>query len=189
MEEPLRLAIIVGSTRPNRFAPTVAGWFVDLARWRHDMIVDVIDLAEVRLPDVLAHPPPTEVAAVSPRLAASDAFVVVTPEYNHSFPAPLKSAIDWHHEEWRAKPIAFVSYGGRSGGLRAVEHLRHVFVELHATTIRNTVSFHLARRQFDADGRPKNRDEAESAARSMLDQLSWWAVALRDARRTRPYPT
>jgi NAD(P)H-dependent FMN reductase len=188
-EEPLRLAIIIGSTRAGRFAPTVAGWFVDLARRRDDMIVDVVDLAEARLPDVLTQPPPTEVAVLSLRLAASDAFVVVTPEYNHSFPAPLKSAIDWHHEEWRAKPVAFVCYGGRSGGLRAVEHLRQVFAELHATTVRDTLSFHLAWSQFDADGQPKNGDHAERAARSLLDQLAWWGLALRHARQTRPYPT
>jgi hypothetical protein len=77
-----------------------------------------------------------------PPIDAADAFVVVTPEYNHSYPASLKHAIDMAHGEWNTKPVAFVSYGGISGGLRAVEALRLVFAELHATTIRDTVSFH-----------------------------------------------
>src|SRR5271165_2393581 len=123
----LNLAIIIGSTRKGRFAPVVARWFVGQAERRDDMAVDVIDLADTQLPDVLSGEPGPEVAAVTTRLAAADAFVVVTPEYNHSFPAPLKNAIDWHSREWRAKPVGFVSYGGIGGGLRAVEQLRLVF--------------------------------------------------------------
>ena len=118
--------------------------------------MDVIDLAEARLPDVLSNQPAASVTATSQRLAAADAFVVVTPEYNHSFPASLKNAIDWHFKEWQAKPVGFVSYGGMSGGLRAVEHLRQVFVELHAVTVRDAVSFHGVWGLFDTDGQPKD---------------------------------
>jgi len=92
----LHLAIIIGSTRLRRFAPTVAKWFASQAGRRDDMAVDAIDPAEAQLPDVLSDKPGPEVIAVSRRLAAADAFVVVTPEYNHSFPAPLKNVIDWH---------------------------------------------------------------------------------------------
>jgi len=109
------------------------------------------------------------------------------PEYNHSFPAPLKNAIDWHFKEWQAKPIGFVSYGGISGGLRAVEQLRQVFAELHAVTVRDTASFHGVWAQFDSDGRPKDPGVCERAAKSMLDQLAWWGDALREARTRRPY--
>ena len=119
-DTPLRLTIIIGSTREGRFAPTVAAWFADHARARTDLVVDVVDLAEARLPDVLSTKPAPSVRAMSQRLAAADAFVIVTPEYNHSFPASLKNAIDWHFKEWQAKPVGFVSYGGMSGGLRAV---------------------------------------------------------------------
>src|SRR5438034_9745310 len=112
----LHLAIIIGSTRKGRFAPTVAGWFAGQAERRDDMAVDVIDLAGAQLPDVLSDKPGPQVAAVTPRLAAADAFVVVTPEYNHSFPAPLKNAIDWHFKEWQAKPVGFVSYGAWAEG-------------------------------------------------------------------------
>jgi NAD(P)H-dependent FMN reductase len=181
------LAIIIGSTRQGRFAPTVANWFTGQARQRDDMTVDVVDLAEARLPDVLSEQPAPEVAAITPRLSDADAFVVVTPEYNHSFPAPLKTAIDWHSQVWRAKPVGFVSYGGMSGGLRAVEHLRHVFAELHAVTVRDTVSLHGAWAQFDSEGRLKDQDRYERTAKSMLDQLAWWGFALREARTQRPY--
>jgi NAD(P)H-dependent FMN reductase len=187
--KPLSMAIIVGSTRQGRFAPTVANWFADQVRRRDDMAVDVIDLADTQLPDVLAEKPATEVTAITPRLANADAFVVVTPEYNHSFPAPLKTAIDWHFKEWRAKPVGFVSYGGISGGLRAVEQLRQVFAELHAVTVRDTVSFHGAWTQFDPESCPKDPERYEKAAQSMLDQLAWWGQALREARAQRPYMT
>lgn len=183
----LHLAIIIGSTRQGRLAPIVAKWFVGQVERRNDMAVDLIDLAEARLPDVLSSEPPPQVAAVTRRLAKADAFVVVTPEYNHSFPAPLKNAIDWHFREWQAKPIGFVSYGGVAGRLRAVEQLRQVFAELHAVTVRDTVSFHAAWAQFDSDGRPRNPDGCEKAAKSMLDQLAWWGQALREARIRRPH--
>lgn len=189
-ETPLRLAVIIGSTRRGRFAPTVANWFVGEAAQRDDLDIDVLDLADIELPDRLhafGDAPPTEVAAVTPRLAAADAFVLVTPEYNHSYPAPLKTLIDWHMQEWQAKPVAFVSYGGAGGGLRAVEHLRGVFAELHAPTMRDSVSFHGAWACFGEDERPLDAEGRTAAAKSMLDQLTWWGRALRDARTTRPY--
>ena len=123
---------------------------------------------------------------MSPRLAAADAFVFVTPEYNHSFPASLKNAIDWHNEQWHAKPVAFVSYGGLSGGLRAVEQLRVVMAELNAMTIRNTVSFHNAWADSTTPATARTRPSTPPRRR-MLDQLAWWAHALRDARSVRPY--
>jgi NAD(P)H-dependent FMN reductase len=186
----IRLVVIIGSTRGGRFGPTVAEWFVGEARQHADLDVDVLDLADAALPDRLepfGSPTPPAVTAVSSRLAAADAFVVVTPEYNHSYPAPLKTLIDWYGREWQAKPVAFVSYGGMSGGLRAVEHLRPVFAEVHATTVRDTVSFHGAWARFGDGGRPLEEAECSAAAKTMLDQLTWWALALREARAARPY--
>jgi NAD(P)H-dependent FMN reductase len=191
---PFQLAVIVGSIREGRFGSIVATWFAKQAKQRSDMTVDVIDLAEAQLPIVLpafGGKPSAEaaaaLAAVTPRLEAADAFVVVTPEYNHSFPASLKNAIDWHYKQWQAKPVGFVSYGGVSGGLRAVEHLRPVFAELHAVTVRDTVSFHTAGEKFDSGGQPKEPAGCNAAAKTMLDQLAWWGPALRDARTKRPY--
>lgn len=191
--QQLRVAIVIGSTREGRFAPVVTQWIKSHLDQRDDMSTDVIDLAGTPLPTVLpafGQPPApgTEeaLALVSPRLAAADAFVFVTPEYNHSFPASLKNAIDWHNEQWHAKPIGFVSYGGISGGLRAVEQLRVVMAELHATTIRNTVSLHNAWGLFDEEYAMKDA-RSDAAAKVMLDQLAWWGDALRAARNARPY--
>ncbi|MFF4379567.1 NADPH-dependent FMN reductase [Kitasatospora sp. NPDC001547] len=192
-EQALKVAVLVGSTREGRFGPVVADWLFGHLDARGDLTADRIDLVETPLPVTFpsfgGEVPSADaelLAAVSPRLEAADAFVIVTPEYNHSFPAPLKNAIDWHNREWHGKPVAFVSYGGLSGGLRAVEQLRVVLAELNAATIRNTVSFHGAARCFDADGGALD-PAADAAAKTMLDQLTWWARALRDARRARPF--
>ena len=186
---PLHVALIVGSNRHGRFGPVVADWLLDRLHDRDDLVTEVVDVAEVPLPMTFAR---TEEAAaalasVTPKLAAADAFVVLTPEYNHSYPAGLKNLIDWHFTEWQAKPVALVSYGGISGGLRAVEPLRGVFAELHAVTIRETVSFALAWQAFDGDGNPKEREVVEAAAHRLLDQLVWWAQTLRAGRAANPY--
>lgn len=169
----MRLVVIVGSTRQGRFGPTVAAWFAGHARGRADLTVEVVDLAEGE-PD-------------GGILTAADMFVVVTPEYNHSFPGPLKTAIDRYVTPWQAKPVGFVSYGGISGGLRAVEHLRQVFAELHAVTVRETVSFVWAPGRFDAGGSPIDPGPCGAAADRLLDQLAWWGRALAAARRAHPY--
>lgn len=184
---PIRLAVIVGSTRRGRFAPTVAGWVVEQARARGGVEVDVVDLAETSLPEVLGdehEPTPAAVTALASRLAGADAFVIVTPEYNHSFPAALKTAIDWFFDEWAAKPVGFVSYGGMGGGLRAVEALRLVFAELHAATIRDVVSFHFRDWPFQFD--PVDPGAVKALA-AQLDQLGWWAETLRAGRERVPY--
>ncbi|MEU5633397.1 NADPH-dependent FMN reductase [Streptomyces rishiriensis] len=192
-DDVLRTAVIIGSTRDGRFGPVAADWIAAHIAQREDMTADLVDLVATPLPTVFpafGQAPSDEVVAqlgaVSPRLARADAFVIVTPEYNHSFPASLKNAVDWHNEQWHAKPVGFVSYGGISGGLRAVEQLRVVLAELHAVTIRNTVSFHNYGEVFGADGRPSDPG-CDVAAKAMLDQLTWWGQALREARRVRRY--
>lgn len=184
----LRVAVIIGSTRRGRFGPTVAGWIAARAAKRRDLDVDVIDLAETGLPDTLTDADedvPAAVRELAPRLAAADAFVVVTPEYNHGFPAPLKTAIDWYYEEWHVKPVTFVSYGRESGGLMAVAQLRQIFIELHAVPIREFVALPRPWEQFAADGAwPRAGAACELAAKTTLDQLTWWARALRTARTT-----
>ncbi|MER5894331.1 NAD(P)H-dependent oxidoreductase [Streptomyces sp. NPDC001876] len=181
---PLKVAVILGSNREGRFGPVVAEWFLDRAAGHPDIETDFIDVAESEAP---SHRSGARLPHVAPRLAQADAFVVLTPEYNHSYPAPLKSLIDRHYAEWQAKPVAFVSYGGISGGLRAVEHLRQVFAELHAVSVRDTVSFHNAGALFDDRGRPKDPAPSDAAAKTMLDQLVWWGRALREARERHPY--
>ncbi|WP_020499495.1 NADPH-dependent FMN reductase [Sciscionella marina] len=171
--ETYRLAVLIGSVREGRFGPVVARWFAQRAGARPDVEVDLIDLA--------AGP------VLAERIEAADAVVVVTPEYNHAYPGPLKDAIDAVFLPWHAKPVGFVSYGGISGGLRAVEGLRLVFAELHAMTVRDSVSIADVYAQFDADGAPVEPKPLEEAAEVMLDRLAWWAFTLRDGRKTREF--
>ncbi|MFG6199101.1 NADPH-dependent FMN reductase [Nonomuraea sp. JJY05] len=193
-DSPLKVAVILGSTRDGRLGTVVSNWIVGRLGQRGDMEADLIDLVETPLPTVfpvLGQPPASQeardlLAAVSPRMAAADAFVIVTPEYNRSFPAALKNAIDWHGPEWHAKPVAFVSYGGFSAGTRAVEQLRLVMAELHAVTIRDSIGFQRVWEQFDGEGRTVD-PAVEPAAKVMLDRLAWWAQALREAKAVRPY--
>ncbi|MGV9740198.1 NADPH-dependent FMN reductase [Nocardia farcinica] len=185
VDTPLRLEVIVASVRPERFAPVVADWFLRTVRARPEFDTGVIDLLDTPLPVDLNEN--SEVAAFRARLAAADAFVAVTSEYNHGYPASLKTAFDSAKHEWRAKPIGFVSYGGLSGGLRAVEQLRQVVAEIHMVSVRETVSFHQAKRRFDADGQTADGAAVDAAGR-MIGQLAWWARILRDARRADPYP-
>ncbi|WP_030166717.1 NADPH-dependent FMN reductase [Spirillospora albida] len=185
----LRLEIIIGSVRDGRHGPRYADWIAAHVRRQGAFEAGVVDLADVPLPASVAPfgDRPEPLAALARRLDAADAFIVVTPEFNHSYPAALKHFVDWHYEEWRAKPVGFVSYGGVSGGLRAVEHLRLVFAELHAVAIRDGVSFDNHFERFDADGNLTRTEGADTAAKTLLDRLDWWASVLRDARRTRPY--
>ncbi|WP_019816335.1 NADPH-dependent FMN reductase [Saccharomonospora saliphila] len=184
----LRIAVIIGSTRPGRVGGDIADWFVGLARLRDE--VTVIDLADFDLTGA----PPGDTTDESHRLARlideSDAFVVVTPEYNRSFPASLKQAIDAAYDEWHAKPVGFVSYGYRAGGIFAVEQLRSVFTELHVVTMRDTVRIDLLGGDKDAPEWPRPcDDETARSVTAMLDQLVWWGRALRAARAERPYVT
>lgn len=184
-QENLRIAVILGGNHSGRTGPVVSSWFLDRAASREGVTVDVLDVAELDLGD--GHG--TSLDAFSPRIDAADGFVVVTPEYNHGYPGPLKSAIDSARKEWFAKPVAFVSYGGMSGGLRAVEQLRAVFAELHVTSVRTSVSLHNAQRMFGPEGGSiEELRGAEDAVEEMLDQLVWWALSLREARARRPYP-
>ncbi|AYG83073.1 NADH-dependent flavin reductase subunit 2 [Streptomyces hundungensis] len=186
-----RLTVIIASNREGRFAPVVADWFLARAREHQGLDIEVLDLAETELPTALSHQPSpavqAQLAVISPKLADADAFVVITPEYNHSFPAALKNLIDWHFVQWQAKPVGFVSYGGISGGLRAVEQLRQVFAETHSVTVRDTVSFQHVHGLFDENGEHREPSQADAAVKKMLDQVAWWAHALRQAKAVRPY--
>ena len=180
----IRIGLIYGSTRQGRFCDTVARWAAEEIRAQGHYTVHIIDPGEIDLAD-------REGTAAKPtlwqRMAQCDAFIVVTPEYNHGYPAALKMLIDSVGPEWHAKPVAFVSYGGISGGIRAVEQLRLVFAELHAVTIRDSVSFASAWEQFDAGGKLRQPERAQRSMAVMLGRLRWWAIALRDARAATPY--
>lgn len=185
--DPIHLALIYGSTRQGRFCDVVAAWAAEEVRASGKFSLDPIDPAEI-LHGPSAHDNDRDASpSLWQRIASADAFLVVTPEYNHGYPAPLKSLIDSVGQEWHAKPVAFVSYGGVSGGLRAVEQLRLVFAELHAVTIRDSVSFAGAREQFDSSGRLLQPERHNRSMAAMLHRLHWWAMALRHARIETPY--
>jgi len=181
------VAVIYGSAREGRLCDTVAGWTIARIEAAGGFAVDVLDPADAEVARGIDGRDTAARAALRARIARADAYVVVSPEYNHSYPAPLKALIDSAKQEWEAKPVAFVSYGGVSGGLRAVEHLRHVFAELHAVGTRDGVAFANASGQFGDDGTLRNPEGAEKAAAAMLARLSWWANALRQARELTPY--
>ncbi|WP_368861247.1 NADPH-dependent FMN reductase [Frankia sp. AgB32] len=183
--------MLIGSVRSGRLGPTVTRWFTEELAGQDDVLLDVVDHAGTALDTGAGGPsdPAAEDAnrAIGRRLAAADGFVVVTPEYNHSYPAALKQLIDSYRQEWYAKPVGFVSYGGQGGGLRAVEHLRGVFAEQHAVCIRDGVSLHGVGPADFVGGGVATDPRAGASARHMVGQLTWWALALRDARAVRPY--
>ena len=191
-----KLAIVIGSVREGRFGPVVASWVAGQARAHEGFEIDVVDLADYSIPLSLPavspkyagaeYPRPDAIASLTARLTEAEAFILVTPEYNHSYPASLKAAIDWHFTQWTAKPVAFVSYGGAAGGRHAVLHLENVLTELHAVTIRDGLAFP---NYFSAwqDGQPLDA-AAAGYAKTLLDQLAWWAGALSAAREATPYP-
>lgn len=181
-QNPLAVAVIVGSTREGRVGGTVTEWFLKRAAHRDDLELNLIDLLDYEdLPARYPATPTAEMLRFTRHVEQADGFVVVTPEYNRSFPAGLKQAIDFAYDEWHAKPVGFVSYGYRSHGLYAVEQLRTVFTELHAMSLRDGVGLNLVE-ELPQD--PENR-----AVTTMLDQLVWWGRALREARAAHPYPS
>ncbi|MEE4545916.1 NAD(P)H-dependent oxidoreductase [Streptomyces sp. V4-01] len=194
-DDQLSLALITASVRDGRLGPAVADWFLEQVKERPEFAVQSVDLSDFPLPLALPRPgaePAVGTArtreALRAVLASADAYVVVTPEYNHSFPAALKNTIDWFYAEWATKPVGFVSYGGLSGGIRAVEQLRQVFAEVHATTARESVALPDAASRFDAQGRLTEPGPSVASAALLLDQLDWWGRALRTARGEHPYP-
>jgi NAD(P)H-dependent FMN reductase len=187
MEDAIRIALIYGSTRPGRFCDKVVRWAAGQIGKSGKFSIEVIDPAIPATQSDNNRQEGHNDDSLSKRIERAEAFIVVTPEYNHGYPAPLKSVIDSVGAEWQAKPVAFVSYGGISGGLRAVEQLRLVFAELHTVTIRDTVSFAGAWEQFDAAGQLLEPTRAEKSMTVMLQRLHWWAMALRLARQSNSY--
>ena len=185
--EHIRLALLLGSTREGRFCDTVAGWAARQIGRHTDFSLDIVDPALLDLPPHLERNCRPALAALKRRLDEADAFVIVTPEYNHGYPAVLKQLIDSAYGVWQAKPVGFVSYGGLAGGVRAVEQLRQVFAEVHAMTVRNSVAFIDVWEQFDCNGNLAAPTRAEQTMALMLAQLRWWACALKLARKLRSY--
>jgi NAD(P)H-dependent FMN reductase len=181
-DKRLNVGVIVGSTRDGRIGDRIGDWLVQRMHAENEVDLDVIDLKAISLP--LHYPERLDLACERylERLSQADAFVIITPEYNHGYPASLKQAIDIAHDEWFAKPIGFVSYGGVAGGTRAVEQLRQVFPELNAMTVRESVTLSNVNNGFDTSGNFNPSADCDRAVNRMMKQLIWWGHALRDAR-------
>ena len=190
-----KLLVIVGSTRPGRAADLVLPWLTEKATGHAAFDTEIADLRDWPLPIFGEHlgtigdfndPTYSEplVKAWNTKIKSADAYVILTPEYNHSAPGGLKNAIDsvWVSFGFRNKPVAFVSYsGGQTGGVRAIEHLAHVFVETESVPMRNSVVIPGVQSAFDEQGQPVS-PMTGAAADIMLDDLAWWSAALEKAR-------
>jgi NAD(P)H-dependent FMN reductase len=185
-----KLAVVVGSIRPNRFADHPAQWIAQLARQRGDFDVEIIDLKDYPMPLFAEEASPAYAPSKSEvarrwqqKVAGFDAYVFTAAEYNHG-PAPvLKNALDYGYKEWNNKPVAFVGYGG-VGGARAIEQLRLNTIELQMAPVRTGV--HILFPDYLAvvkEGKTlADLPHLNQAAKDLLDQLAWWTGALKAAR-------
>ena len=181
----------MGSTREGRNGGKVGEYIQSVAATEPGWEVEYLDLKTLDLPMYADAVAPSfresldglseTVKEWSHSIEEADAYIIVTPEYNHGYPAPLKNAIDWLFKEWNRKPVAFVSYGALLAGGRAVEQLRQVVAELHMTSIRAQVLFPAVWEAFDTNGQPKD-PATEERVRGMFRELSWWGNALKEAR-------
>lgn len=183
----IKIAIIVGSTRPGRKADAVAAWVYGLAKHRTDAAFEVVDLKDYNLP-LLDEPVPPSMGKYSQehtktwsaKIAAFDAYVFVTPEYNHATSGALKNAIDFLYKEWNNKAAGFVGYGS-AGGTRAVENLRLIVGELQIADVRAQVALSLAT-DFENYTTFKPDAKHEKSVKAMLDQLVAWGGAMKTLR-------
>jgi NAD(P)H-dependent FMN reductase len=184
MDKPV-LQVIVASTRPGRVGRAVADWVHGKAVASGLFEVELVDLAEVKLPflDEPYHPRLKQYVNAhtkewSATVDRADAYVFVTPEYNHSYPGVLKNALDYLHHEWQHKPAGFVSYGGVSGGTRAVAALRHVVSTLKMVPLLEGVIIPFVPQHLGEDGTLRPSDVMDAGADAMLAELARYSGVL-----------
>lgn len=183
----IKIAIIIGSTRPGRKADSVAKWVYEIAKKRSDAAFEIVDIKDYNLP-LLDEPVPPSMAQYSQphtktwaaKIASFDAYVFVTPEYNHGISGALKNAIDYLYAEWNNKVAGFVSYGS-AGGARAVESLRLVMGELQVADVRAQVMLSLFT-DFEKFTTFKPAAMHEKSVNTMLDQVIAWGGAMKTLR-------
>ena len=180
----LRVAIILGSTRPGRNGEAVAKWVYDIAKKRTEAEFEYVDIKDYNLP-LYDEPTPGQYTHEhtkrwAAKIGSFDAFVFVTAEYNHGIPGALKNAIDFLYREWNNKAAGFVSYGG-VGGVRSVEQLRLVMAELQVATVRAQVALSLFidfKNFTNFNPAPYHEKEVDT----MLDQVMAWGSAMKALR-------
>ncbi len=179
------LQIVIGSTRPGRVGLPVAQWFSQRAREHAGFEVELVDLAEVNLPllDEPNHPrlhqyTHEHTRAWSATVARGEAYVFVHPEYNYGLNAALKNAIDYLFGEWQYKAVGFVSYGGVSGGLRAVQMIKQVVTALKMVPVQEAVTVPFVAKFIDDEGRFQATPILDASATALLDELAKVTAAL-----------
>ena len=189
----LKVAIVTGSTRPGRNGEAVARWVLDIAKKRSDAAFELVDIRDYNLP-LLDEPIPPSMGKYSKphtrswatKIDSFDAYVFVTPEYNHAPSGALKNAIDYLYREWNNKAAAFVSYGGVSGGLRGVQMAKQALTSLNVMPIVPAVVLPNFASRIGPDGVFTSDDKTDAAAASVLTELARWEHALRTLRTPRP---
>ena len=189
----LNIKVIAGSTREGRFSDKAAAWIAEEIKKQKGVAVEVLDLRDYDMPFFNEPMSPSfkqepykndAVARFTKKIEEGDAFVMITPEYNHGTSGVLKNALDWVYPEWNNKPVAFVSYGS-VGGAHAIEQLRMNAVELQMAPIRAAV--HIPGEQYfpvlfgKAEAKDLFASQSEKAE-TMITQLLWWTRALKKAR-------
>lgn len=178
-----KIKVILGSSREGRNGKMVADWFMKQTdSYKSSLDFELLDLKDWAIPffDNPVSPAmggePTGVAKDwAAKIAEADGIIVVTPEYNHGYPAVLKNALDVIYKEWNYKPVSFVSYGAVSGGIRAVEQLKQVTLELKMYPMHEEVNIHFVWQAFDEEGVPKDpslEQKAQALLKTMSDYLS-----------------
>jgi NAD(P)H-dependent FMN reductase len=183
----VKIAIIIGSTRPGRNSEAVAKWVFELAKKRTDAEFELVDIADFNLP-LLDEPVPPAMGQYSKehtkvwsaKIASFDGYVFVTPEYNHATTGALKNAIDYLYKEWNNKAAGFVGFGS-AGGTRAVENLRLIMAELQVADVRAQVGLSLFT-DFENFSVFKPADHQLGSVNAMLDQVILWSGALKAIR-------
>jgi NAD(P)H-dependent FMN reductase len=183
------LKIIIGSTRAGRKGPAVAAWVNEFTKKYSEFNSELIDLAEVNLPllDEPNHPSMKQyqnehTKRWSAIVDSADAYILVTPEYNFSMPASVKNALDYVYQEWNYKPMAFVSYGGISGGMRSTQMIKEVVTTLKMVPVMEAVTITFFNKYIDDQNRFTANETLEKSADTMIKALLKWTKALKPMR-------
>ncbi len=183
------LKIIIGSTRPARKGISVANWIFEYAKKFSEFNIELIDLAVVNLPlfDESIHPMQKKYEHEHTKkwsniINPADAYILVTPEYNYSFPASVKNALDYLYHEWNYKPMAFVSYGGIAGGTRAVQLLKPIVTTLKMMPVVASVNIPFFTKYIDEKGIFNADENIQKSADAMFNELLIWTDGLKAIR-------
>jgi len=187
MNKP-KIIVILGSIREGRAGEKVAKWFMDTMKDTTLADLELVDLKDYPMPFFTDAQTPSQRTGLHAdpavqkwldKVASADGYIIITPEYNHSFPAVLKNALDYPYKEWNNKPVGFVGYGGYASGSRAVEQLRQVVAELQMYDVREQVLIHVVWTAFDDKGNLLNPELPVRMAKALVEKVAKVAVQMK----------